>query len=58
MSAICREGGSADVNAALAGAVLGARFGLRAVPEWRTELPHSDWVAARIEEIVEASCPA
>jgi hypothetical protein len=53
MSRVCREGGSADVNAALAGALLGAQ-GLEFVPDWRTDLPHANWVGARIEEIVQA----
>lgn len=52
MAAVCGEGGAADVNGALAGAILGASYGLAAVPAWRAELPHADWVARIIEDIV------
>lgn len=49
---ICRQGGSADINCALAGALLGSQFGMAVVPSWYAELPHASWVAARLEEIV------
>jgi hypothetical protein len=48
MYEICREGGAADVNAALAGAALGARYGLAIVPAWRADLPHAKWLGELI----------
>lgn len=52
MHDILRQGGATDVNAAIAGAVIGAWFGMSIVPEWRTELTHADWVEEQINEAV------
>jgi ADP-ribosylglycohydrolase len=49
---VCIQGGSADVNGALVGAVLGARHGMDAVPDWYREMPHADWLEAEIEAAV------
>jgi ADP-ribosylglycohydrolase len=51
--AIIREGGDADTNAAVAGALLGARFGLTAVPvRWREGLVYRRELEHRVERLI------
>ena len=47
---IAIEGGAADMNCALAGALLGAKYGMAVVPSWYNTLPHADWVKRQIED--------
>jgi ADP-ribosylglycohydrolase len=56
--AIIREGGDADTNAAVAGALLGARFGFTAVPaEWREGLFHQRELEERVERLIARCSP-
>mmetsp|Transcript_87609 Transcript_87609/g.247226 ORF Transcript_87609/g.247226 Transcript_87609/m.247226 type:complete len:197 (-) Transcript_87609:384-974(-) len=51
ITAITMEAGDADSNAVVAGALLGARFGFKALPpEWLREVPHrqAEWLEAKI----------
>jgi ADP-ribosylglycohydrolase len=51
--AIIHEGGDADTNAAVAGALLGARFGMEAIDdEWREGLVHREMLEERTNELV------
>ncbi|MBT9554416.1 MAG: ADP-ribosylglycohydrolase family protein [Myxococcales bacterium] len=55
LSAIALAGGDGDTNAAVAGAILGARFGLDAIPlRWHHELHESQSYAATIERFLKA----
>jgi ADP-ribosylglycohydrolase len=50
---IVREGGDADTNAAVAGAVYGAKIGLAGLPErLLAGLVHRDWLARKADLIV------
>ena len=45
IEALVRRGGDADTNAAVAGALMGARFGLAGIPvEWLDALCHGEWL--------------
>lgn len=45
IEALLRRGGDADINAAVAGALMGARFGLAGIPtQWRDALCHGEWL--------------
>ncbi|KAK0063312.1 ADP-ribosyl-[dinitrogen reductase] glycohydrolase [Biomphalaria pfeifferi] len=47
------EGGDADTNAAVAGAMLGCKLGLTAMPEsWVTGLKHKDWLVRYIDRFL------
>lgn len=51
---IIHEGGDADTNAAVAGAMLGAKFGYSAMPrEWIDELAYRPELDRRVEQLVE-----
>lgn len=52
MLGILRQGGATDLNCAIAGAVLGAWYGLEIVPKWHGELHQADWVRSQIENIL------
>ena len=56
--AIVHEGGDADTNAAVAGALLGARFGYRAIESaWIEGLIHRQALEQRAEQLIEScSC--
>ena len=42
---LCRQGGDADTNGAVAGALLGCKLGTSALPpSWLNELKHKDWL--------------
>jgi ADP-ribosyl-[dinitrogen reductase] hydrolase len=50
------SGGDADTNGAIAGALLGARFGEQAIPErWRSVVEEADELGALAERLVAAS---
>lgn len=50
---IVMEGGDADSNACVAGAMLGCKLGLAAIPEsWKTGLKHQRWLDAHIERFL------
>lgn len=50
MKEIIRRGGDADTNAAVAGALLGARLGYSKLPsEWIAQLKHREWLTLRAE---------
>jgi ADP-ribosylglycohydrolase len=50
--ALAREAGDADTNAACAGPLLGAKFGLEGIPRsWIIPHPHLFWFCQKIEEI-------
>lgn len=55
IGSVCIQGGSADVNAGLAGAVVGARYGMAGVPPWFREMPHADWLESEIERVVSSA---
>lgn len=51
--AIIHEGGDADTNAAVAGALLGARFGYKNIPQqWVEELVYKQQLDNRIERLI------
>lgn len=51
--AVIHEGGDADTNAAVAGALLGARFGFEAIPrEWRDGLVFGRELSERVEKLI------
>jgi len=51
--AIIHEGGDADTNAAVAGPLLGARYGYSSIPsEWIQGLKEKDALEARIQELL------
>jgi hypothetical protein len=52
--AVCKEGGTTDINCALAGALLGAWGGLDIVPAWREEVHQGVWVGRRIKKFADA----
>lgn len=46
---IARQGGDADTNGAVCGALLGAKIGYRALPaEWLQALPHKAWLDRKV----------
>lgn len=48
---IVLEGGDADTNAAVAGAILGAAQGMEGLPQdWLSKLPNKDWLNIKINE--------
>lgn len=50
---VIHEGGDADTNAAVAGALLGAKFGFAGIPdEWVSELAYGDELEQRITRLV------
>lgn len=54
LTSIALAGGDGDSNGAVAGAILGARFGLSAIPRrWRDELHGAPIYAATIERLLE-----
>jgi ADP-ribosylglycohydrolase len=51
--AIIHEGGDADTNAAVAGALLGARFGCTGIPqEWLDGLVFGPELEERVERLI------
>ncbi len=53
IEAVIHEGGDADTNAAVAGALLGARFGYEAIePGWRDGLIHREGLAERADRLI------
>lgn len=52
ITAITREGGDADTNATVAGALMGAHLGFRQLPQdWVSGLKHGDWLLALGEDL-------
>ncbi len=50
---IIHEGGDADTNAAVAGALLGARFGYKNIPQqWVKELVYEQELNSRVEKLI------
>ena len=44
------QGGDADSNACVAGAMLGCKLGLEMMPEsWKMGLKHKDWLDEKID---------
>ena len=53
ISAIIHEGGDADTNAAVAGAILGARFGYKGIPDrWLDGLAKKDWLHDQVNQLI------
>jgi len=53
ISTIIHEGGDADTNAAVAGAILGAKFGYEALPtRWKDHLHRKDWLMEQTEQLI------
>ena len=51
--ALVAEGGDADTNAAVGGALLGCRLGFSALPgEWVAQLPHRAWLEAHVQKLL------
>lgn len=56
ISQIINEGGDADTNAAIAGALLGARFGYEEIPQrWLDGLVKKDWLLDQVKQLIEAN---
>lgn len=50
---IIHEGGDADTNAAVAGAILGAKFGYKSIPQhWIDELAYKTELEKRVEQLI------
>lgn len=50
---IIHEGGDADTNAAVAGAMLGAKFGYKSIPKhWIEELAYNAELQVRVEQFI------
>jgi ADP-ribosylglycohydrolase len=50
LTSLVMEGGDADTNAAIAGALLGAAIGYSQLPgEWLDALPHHDWLLREVD---------
>ncbi|XP_046563707.1 uncharacterized protein YegU-like [Haliotis rubra] len=50
LQTIVMEGGDADTNGAVAGALLGCKLGMSALPvSWVSKLKHKDWLDEKIE---------
>lgn len=53
MQMIIREGGDADTNATVAGALLGAYYGVRVIPaEWLDAMPYEMWLEAWVQKVL------
>ncbi|OJJ18808.1 hypothetical protein BKI52_24880 [marine bacterium AO1-C] len=53
ISTIIHEGGDADTNASVAGAILGARFGYEALPiHWKDNLHRKDWLMEQTNQLI------
>jgi ADP-ribosylglycohydrolase len=51
---IALQGGDADTNCAVAGAILGTRLGYSNLPQdWLAKLPHHDWLMKKIDAYLE-----
>lgn len=54
ISSIIHEGGDADTNGAVAGAILGAKFGYNALPShWKDGLIKKDWLLEKTNFLIE-----
>jgi len=52
---LVKEAGDADTNAAVAGALLGAKFGYKNLPaQWVRELIHEAWLQEKVEAFYRA----
>jgi ADP-ribosylglycohydrolase len=50
---IVLEGGDADTNSAVAGAILGAFIGYQNLPQdWLEKLPHREWLEKKVDEFI------
>ena len=59
ISSIIHQGGDADTNAAVAGAILGARFGYDALPaRWLEGLHRKDWLMDQANQLIDLVSPA
>ena len=55
--AVIHEGGDADTNAAVAGAILGAKFGYGGIPEeWANGLLRKNELEARVNALLDLNC--
>ncbi len=51
--AVIHEGGDADTNASVTGAILGARFGFSGIPrQWVTDLRRRDDLQVRVDRLL------
>ena len=50
---VASKGGAAGYHCAVAGAVVGAFYGESALPAWRSELGHADWVQSHVDDVVD-----
>lgn len=55
---VCQQGGAATINTAMAGAVLGAHYGMKVIPRWYVNLPGAAQISAQIDEIIRATVGA
>ncbi|XP_013416846.1 uncharacterized protein LOC106178270 [Lingula anatina] len=54
LSSLVMEGGDADTNGAVAGALLGCKLGAKELPEsWRDKLKHKEWLDNIIKKFLE-----
>jgi hypothetical protein len=49
---VCQQGGAADINCALVGAVLGAAGGHDSLPDWCGDINHVDWAIGRFRAVL------
>jgi len=58
LTEVVREGGDADTNGAVCGAVLGARLGYSRLPmDWANALPYRAWLDNKILRFLGAAHP-
>lgn len=54
ITAIAREGGDADTNCAIAGALLGCRLGYSQLPHhWLAGLKHQEWFEQKVQTLID-----
>ncbi len=51
VSRVVQEGGDADSNAIVCGALLGCKLGISQIPSrWKEKLPHAKWLEEKVEK--------
>merc|ERR1711871_1134943 len=57
LAEVVMEGGYAQVNGAVAGALLGCKLGYASIPQdWCQGLVHQEWLEAKVDKLCAALC--